>query len=118
MELKIEQTNLSDEAYKKIKLLILQDVLKSGEKIIQEKMAQKLGISKIPLLQALSVLQKERLIEYNPRKGFTVRKISTKEFHELLELRVALEGLAVKKIALNLDANIKKQLLSYLKDFE
>jgi DNA-binding GntR family transcriptional regulator len=118
MELKIDQKILSDEAYKKIKFLILQDVLKSGEKIVQEKMAKKLGISKIPLIQALSVLQKERLIEYNPRKGFTVRNISTEEFHELLELRGALEGLAVKRIALNLDDNIRKQLLSYLNNFE
>ena len=118
MELKIDQKNLSAEAYKKIKLLIFQDILKSNEKIIQEKMAQKLGISRIPLLQALSVLQKERLIEYNPRRGFTVRKISTKEFHELLELRGVLEGLAVKRIALNLNENIKKQLFSFLNDFE
>jgi DNA-binding GntR family transcriptional regulator len=118
MEIKINQNILSEEAYKKIKLLILQDILKSGEKIVQEKMAQKLGISKIPLIQALSVLQKERLVEYNPRKGFTVRRISDKEFHELLELRGALEGLAVKRIALNLNDNIKKQLLSYLDDFE
>ena len=80
MDIKIEQKNLSHEAYNKIKLLILDNVLKSGEKIIQEKMAQKLGISRIPLIQALTILQKERLIEYNPRKGFTVRKISTKEF--------------------------------------
>ena len=118
MELKIDQKKLSYVAYKKIKLLILQDMLKSSEKIIQEKMAQKLGISRTPILQALSVLQNERLIEYSPRKGFTVRKISNKEFHELLELRGALEGFAVKRIALNLDDGIKKQLLSYLNDFE
>jgi DNA-binding GntR family transcriptional regulator len=118
MELKINQKNLSFEAYNKIKLMILNDLLKSGEKIYQEKMAEKLGISKIPLIQALSILQKERLLKYSPGKGFFVRKISTPEFHDLLDLRGALEGLAVKKIALNMTEEIKEQLLSFLNDFE
>lgn len=118
MDLKIKQKNLGQEAYNKIKLLIMDNILKSGEKIIQEKMAEKLGISRIPLIQALSVLQTERLIEYKPGKGFTVRKISTSEFHDLLDLRGVLEGLAVRKISLNLNETIKKQLLSFLADFE
>ncbi|MHB8276576.1 MAG: GntR family transcriptional regulator [Candidatus Humimicrobiaceae bacterium] len=118
MDLKINQKNLSFEAYNKIKLMILNDVLKSGEKIYQEKMAEKLGISKIPLIQALSILQKERLLKYIPGKGFFVRKISTPEFHDLLDLRGALEGLAVKKIALIINEDIKKELFSFLSDFE
>ena len=118
MDLKINQQSLSFEAYNKIKLMVLNDVLKSGEKIYQEKMAEKLGISKIPLIQALSILQKERLIKYTTGKGFSVRKISTTEFLELLDVRGALEGLAVKKIAQNINEDIKKQLLSFLSDFE
>lgn len=118
MDLKINQQSLSFEAYNKIKLMILNDVLKSGEKIYQEKMAERLGISKIPLIQALSILQKERLLKYTTGKGFSVRKISTPEFLELLDVRGALEGLAVKKIAQNLNEDIKKQLLSFLSDFE
>jgi DNA-binding GntR family transcriptional regulator len=118
MELKINQQSLSFKAYNKIKQMVLDDVLKSGEKIYQEKMAEKLGISKIPLIQALSILQKERLIKYTTGKGFSVRKIATPEFHELLDVRGALEGLAVKKIALNVNDDIKKQLLSFLSDFE
>ncbi|MCL4386104.1 MAG: GntR family transcriptional regulator [Cyanobacteria bacterium] len=52
MDLKYRHKNLSDYAYKKIKTLILNDILKNGEKIVQEKMAKKLGISKIPIIQA------------------------------------------------------------------
>jgi DNA-binding GntR family transcriptional regulator len=118
MDLKINQQSLSFEAYNKIKLMILNDVLKSGEKIYQERMAEKLGISRIPLIQALSILQKERLLKYTTGKGFSVRKISTPEFHELLDVRGALEGLAVKKIALDMNDDMKKQLLSFLSDFE
>ncbi len=115
---KIKQNNLSEQAYSKIKLLILEDLLKPGEKIIQEKMAERLGISKIPLIQALSVLQNERLIEYHPRKGFFVRKISKQEFYELLEIRGSFESLAVEKISENLNNSIKDRLLDFKQKFE
>ena len=118
MDIRIDQKNMSAYAYNKIKQFILEDVLKSGEKIIQEKMAQKLGMSKIPIIQALSILQKERLVEYHPRKGFFVRSISKGEFSDLLDVRGALEGLAVKKISENLNDSIKKQLLNFLNEFE
>ena len=93
MDLKINQQSLSHEAYNKIKQMILDDVMKSGEKIYQEKMAEKLGISKIPLIQAMSILQKERLLKYTTGKGFSVRKISTAEFHELLDVMGPLKDL-------------------------
>jgi len=117
MDLKIKQSNLSTEAYNKIKLLILNGKLKSGEKIIQEKMAEKLGISKIPLISALSVLQKERLLTYVPGKGFCVRKIPLDEFHDLLDLRGVLEGLAAKKMAESITQSNKETLLSFLDSF-
>lgn len=118
MGLKIYQKNLGDYAYNKIKQLILKDVLKNGEKIVQEKMAQKLGISKIPIIQALSVLQNERLIEYYPRRGFFVRELSYKEFSYILDIRRTLESLAVKKIIHNLNDSINYKLIEFLKDFE
>ncbi|HHT79357.1 MAG TPA: GntR family transcriptional regulator [Actinobacteria bacterium] len=118
MDLKIKQSNLSTEAYNKIKLLILNGKLKSGEKIIQEKMAEKLGISKIPLISALSILQKERLLTYVPGKGFCVRKIPLDEFHDLLDLRGVLEGLAAKKLSENMTQLHKDVLISYLESFK
>ena len=118
MNTKINQKSQSNQAYNKIKLLILENKLKPGEKIIQQKIAQELGISVIPIIQALSVLQNERLIEYYPRKGFFVRKISNKEFYDLIEMRGYLESLAVEKISENLNELIKEQLLNFKVNFE
>ena len=118
MDLKYKHKNLSDYAYKKIKTLILNDILKNGEKIVQEKMAKKLGISKIPIIQALTLLQNERLIEYYPRRGFFVRELTYKEFIEILDIRRILESLAIKKIIENLDEQIKSKLLEFLDGFE
>ncbi|MCL6087130.1 MAG: GntR family transcriptional regulator [Actinobacteria bacterium] len=118
MDLKYRHKNLSDYAYKKIKTLILNDILKNGEKIVQEKMAKKLGISKIPIIQALTILQNERLIEYYPRRGFFVRELTYKEFIEILDIRRILESLAIKKIIENLNEQIKSKLLEFLDGFE
>lgn len=118
MKLKIKQQNLSQEAYIKIKKLILDDVLKSGEKVIQEKMAKKLGISRIPIIQALSLLKKEHLLEYYAGKGYYVRKIPKKEYFDLIDIRIALECLAVESIIKNMNSKLKNCFLKFLNDFE
>lgn len=118
MDIKIQQSNLCDYAYNKIKAMILNDKLKSGEKVVQEKMAERLGMSKIPIIQALTLLQNERLIEYFPRRGFFVKELSNKEFVEILDIRGKLESLAVKIIIQNLNNHLKDKLLDFLKKFE
>lgn len=118
MDIKIQQSNLCDYAYNRIKTLILNDILKSGEKVVQEKMAERLGMSKIPIIHALTLLQNERLIEYFPRRGFFVKELSNKEFIEILDIRGKLESLAVKIIIQNLNKHLKDKLLDLLKKFE
>ncbi|MHB1376995.1 MAG: GntR family transcriptional regulator [Candidatus Humimicrobiaceae bacterium] len=118
MDIKIQQNNLCDYAYNRIKALILNDALKSGEKIVQEKMAEKLGMSKIPIIQALTLLQNERLIEYFPRRGFFVKELSNKEFIEILDIRSKLEGLAVEIIIQNMNNSFLNKLTEILKKFE
>lgn len=58
---KIDNHTLSELAYKKIKEFIIENILKTGDRISQEKIASDLGISKIPLIEALSVLIKKTL---------------------------------------------------------
>src|SRR5450830_505264 len=118
MDIKIQQNNLCDYAYNRIKTLILNDALKSGEKVVQEKMAERLGMSKIPIIQALTLLQNERLIEYFPRRGFFVKELSNQEFIEILDIRSKLEGLAVEIIIQNLNNNFVDKLTEILKKFE
>ena len=118
MDIKIQQNNLCDYAYNRIKTLIINDALKSGEKVVQEKMAERLGMSKIPIIQALTLLQNERLIEYIPRRGFFVKELSNKEFIEILDIRSKLEGLAVEIIIKNLSNSFAAKLTEILKKFE
>jgi DNA-binding GntR family transcriptional regulator len=77
--------------------MILEQRLKPGTKIRQEKLAEELGISRTPLVSALKKLEQERLIRAIPRRGFYVRLFSSEEMVRIFELREVLEGLAARR---------------------
>lgn len=76
--------------------MILKNELKSGEKLLQEKLAAQLGVSRTPLLKALQMLEHELLVESIPRRGMYVKKLSVDEMNEIYEVREAFECLAVR----------------------
>ena len=101
--------NLDQKAYLVIKGLIIDRKLLPGDKIPQEKLARELGISRTPLVSALKYLEKEKLVEAIPRRGFFVRLFSMQEMISIFELREVLEGLAARRAASAItDAQIKK----------
>ncbi len=114
----IKQVTLSELAYKKIKSLILDNSLKPGDKILQDGMAEEFGISKIPLIQALSLLSNEGLLEKVPRKGFFVKKFSEDEINNIFEIRSIFEMVGVSKLTQILDVENKNKLKNFLKEFE
>ena len=93
------ETDLASVAYEKIKQMIVERELQPGEKIQQEEIAQKLGISRTPLLTALNRLKSERLVESELNKGFTVRKFSLKELVDIWVLRTAIERMVIEEVA-------------------
>lgn len=116
-----DHVNLDQKAYNQLKSMILDQNLKSGSKIYQEKLALDLGISRTPLVNALKKLEQERLITAIPRKGFYIREFSKDEMVNIFELREVLEGLAARRASLRItDSQIKKlkDLLTGLKTSE
>jgi len=92
-----QHENLDHKVYRQIKSMILEQKLKPGTKIYQEKLAEDLGISRTPLVNALKRLEQERLITALPRRGFYVRSFSREEMIRIFELREVLEGLAARR---------------------
>jgi DNA-binding GntR family transcriptional regulator len=104
-----DHVNLDQKVYSQLKSMILGQDLKSGTKIYQEKLAEDLGISRTPLVNALKKLEQEHLITAIPRKGFYVREFSKEELVYIFELREVLEGLAARRAAGRISAaQIKK----------
>jgi len=79
--------------------MILSKELKPGEKLIQEKIAKQLGVSRTPLMTAMQMLEHELLIESIPRKGMFVRDFSIEEMIEVYYCREIIECLAVRLAA-------------------
>lgn len=63
---------------------------------METKIAQLLGVSRTPVREALHSLEVEGLVEARPRLGYVVKAISEKEVEEICEIRVAIEGIAIK----------------------
>jgi DNA-binding GntR family transcriptional regulator len=97
--------------------MILDQNLKSGSKIYQEKLAEDLGISRTPLVNALKKLEQEHLITAIPRKGFYVREFSKEEMVYIFELREVLEGLAARRASLRISGSQIQKLHNFFKDF-
>src|SRR5882757_227518 len=92
----IEHSELSQPVYKKLKDMILTHELIPGQKIVQEKIAKQLGVSRTPLLKALQMLEYEMLVESVPRRGMFVKNMDWQEMVEVFDCRECLEGMAVK----------------------
>ena len=101
----IEYTDLSIQAYERIKEMILSGKLKPGEKLYQEKLAASLGISRMPLHKAFQMLEDEFFLESRPRRGFFVRQTDIREIIEAFECREGLEGIAARRAANNLSSD-------------
>jgi len=90
---KVNYEDLSQRVYKALKDMILKGEIKSGEKLLQDELASSLGVSRTPLLSALSKLEKEMLVENLPRRGAFVRKLTDEEMVHIYDIRLRLEPL-------------------------
>ena len=106
----------------RIKEMILNNQLAPGQKIVQEKLAQELGVSRTPLIKALKILENEMLIESIPRRGMVVKQISVKEILDAFYCREALECLGVRLAARHITdaqiAELEKMFSPFVQDIE
>lgn len=87
---------LRDVVLKTIRQAILTGDLKPGERLMEIHLAEKLGVSRTPIREAIRQLELEGLVVMIPRKGATVAHLSSKTTSEVLEVRLALDELSVK----------------------
>jgi DNA-binding GntR family transcriptional regulator len=109
---------IADQARKRLRSMILSGALGVGEPLRQDELARMLGISRTPLREAMAMLAAEGLVQMNPRRSATVFRPSKKELEELYELRILLEGTAVRKAAVNFPRSSIKQLKALIKQMD
>jgi DNA-binding GntR family transcriptional regulator len=113
-----EHENLDQKAYQILKGMIIERQLLPGDKIPQEKLAEDLGISRTPLVNALKLLEQDKLVQSIPRRGFFVRHFNKLEMISIFELREVLEGLAARRTAQNITDKEIAHLKGFFKQFD
>ena len=97
---------------------ILTGKLVPGERLMENQLAEKLGVSRTPVREALRMLELENLVELVPRKGAQVLDMSEKDIINILEVRSALEGLATSVACKKMTKEDLQQLNNMEVDFE
>lgn len=91
---------LTDEAYQRIKGLILDQKLSPGQKLTYGDLSKRLDMSPTPIINALYRMEHEGFVASVPFKGFYVRKMGLQEAWELFGIREALETYIVEQAIL------------------
>lgn len=102
--------DLAEQVYRALREMILTGELVPGQKLVQEALSERLGVSRTPLLAAFSKLEKELLVELVPRRGAYVKRLSPLELLHLYDVRLRLEPLGAAEAARNLDAAGRAEL--------
>lgn len=90
-----EYLPLRDVVFKTLRQAILKGELEPGERLMEIQLAERLGVSRTPIREAIRKLELEGLVLMIPRKGAEVARISESNLRDVLEVRRTLEELAV-----------------------
>lgn len=92
-------TTAEHEAYRFLFQAISQGRFATGQRIVAETIAAELSMSRMPVREALRRLHAEGLVILRPNRGAIVRGLSIEEVQDIFDMRVALEGLAIRVAA-------------------
>lgn len=114
---RIETEALGKKVHTALRGMIINGELQPGQKLIQDDLAEYLGVSRTPLLAAFSKLEQENLVVTIPRRGAYVRQYSDKELLDLCNIRIRLESLGAREAALAKNKDLSR-LESILSEFD
>jgi len=105
-----EYLPLRDVVFNTLRQAILKGELAPGERLMEIQLAERLGVSRTPIREAIRKLELEGLVLMIPRKGAEVAKISEKSLRDVLEVRRSLEDLAIELACQRMDEEDIKEL--------
>ena len=109
---------LRDVVFHTLREAILKGDLRPGERLMELQLASKLGVSRTPIREAIRMLEQEGLAVTIPRKGAEVAKMTEKDMEDVLQIREALDELAVQVACDKMTAQQLKELTLAMKNFE
>lgn len=113
-----EYLPLRDVVFNTLREAILKGELEPGERLMEIQLAERLGVSRTPIREAIRKLELDGLVVMVPRKGAEVANITEKNLKDVLEVRRALEELAVQIACKRMTKEQLEELKSALNDFK
>src|SRR5262245_46468956 len=101
-----DRPSLSQVVGEKIRGQILEGKLRPGERLIEDRLSSELGVSRVPVREALRGLSMEGLVRLEPNRGATVTEVTPELVAELVEVRTLLEALNARLAARRHDPKI------------
>ena len=92
---RIQQTSLVHLAASAVQEMILSGELRPGDRLVEERLTEELGISRPPLREALRLLEQDGLLVSIPRRGVIVTPLDARDLYEILTLRTTYERMAM-----------------------
>lgn len=96
METAIRLKSLTEQVHDHLSEAIIEGKFKAGERLLENDLCRQFSISRSPLRECFRILESEGLVIINPRKGTTVKQLTSKELNEVFPVRASLESLAAK----------------------
>ncbi|MDA4844958.1 GntR family transcriptional regulator [Hoeflea poritis] len=109
-KIKHERQRLADIVYDQLLEAIQSGTISSNERLVQEKLAEEMQISRTPVREALLRLEQDGILTSSSRGGFSIHRMTNSEVKELYQARAAVEGQAVRILAAQNDAEKNKAL--------
>ena len=109
---------LREVVFQTLRQAILKGELKPGERLMEVALAERLGVSRTPIREAMRKLELEGLVVMIPRKGAQVASITEKDLTDVLEVRITLENFAIEKACSHMTEEDMDKLWLASKQFE
>jgi DNA-binding GntR family transcriptional regulator len=108
--------SLGQRVAEELRRAILTNRRRPGDRLIEDRLSEELGVSRIPIREALRVLGAEGLVDFQPRRGASVADVSPDVARDLVEVRATLEGLNARLAARHHEPAIVGELKQVLKE--
>jgi DNA-binding GntR family transcriptional regulator len=95
---------------------ILTNRRRPGDRLIEDRLSEEMGVSRVPIREALRALAAEGLVDVQPRRGASVAEVSPEVARDLVEVRATLEGLNARLAARHHEPGIVGELRDVLEE--
>ena len=107
-----------EDTYRQLRRLVIQGQFNAGQRLVEADLVEALQVPRMAVRQALGRLEHEGLLEKRAGSSATVRQVSLEELEEIIDARIALESLAIRRAAEIGDPAVLNGLNATLQEME